>query len=60
MTEKSNTKDMTTRQIIFAFGLMFLSLGVMLYAKNFWVYLLSVLIILIDAAWIASGSKKGG
>lgn len=60
MTEKSNTKDMTTRQIVIAFGLLFLSLGVMLYAKTFLGYLVSLVIFLIDAAWIASGSKKGG
>lgn len=60
MTEKSDTKEMTAGQIVIAFGLLFLSLGVMFHAKDIWMYLLSVLVLLIDVTWIIRGSKKGG
>ncbi len=60
MTEKNDTKEMTARQIVIAFGLLFLSLGVMSHAKDIWMYLLSVLILLIDVIWIINGAKKGG
>lgn len=60
MTEKSKTTEMTTKQIVIAFGLLILSLGIMLYAKTVWIYLISVFILLIDVAWIAAGAKKGG
>lgn len=60
MTEKSDTKEMTTRQIVIAFGLLLLSLGVMFHAKDIWTYLLSVLILLVDVTWIVLGAKKGG
>lgn len=60
MTEKSDANEMTTRQIVIAFGLLFLSLGVMFHAKDIWTYLLSVLILLVDVTWIIRGSKKGG
>lgn len=60
MEKKSNTKEMTTKQILIAFGLVLIAVVIQHYAESVWQYLFAVLILLADVAWIASGAKKGG
>lgn len=51
---------MTIKSMKIAFVIWAIAIVILCNAKTIWVHLLSALLLLIDIAWIAVSTKKGG
>lgn len=57
MDATQNMNKITGREIVIAFALCFIAICIQHYATSIWGYLLSVIVILIDAIWIMGMGK---